>query len=101
LVENGARSWRRGRILARFGWESLPRSRYLLVEKAASGIQSGIDHHPQSTSRPTSRLAWFTESCVVVRAGFAESWIGVVDFGVSPTRIHDSADAEDAGATHW
>jgi hypothetical protein len=30
------------------------------------------------------------ESCVAVGAGFVESWIGVVDPGVSVTWIHDS-----------
>jgi hypothetical protein len=31
------------------------------------------------------------ESWVMVATGFVESWIGVLDLGVSMTRTHDSA----------
>jgi hypothetical protein len=42
-------------------------------------------------------LAVVVESCVVVGAGFVESWIGVVDPGVAVTWIHDSANRAGSG----
>jgi hypothetical protein len=39
------------------------------------------------------------ESCVNVRPWFAESWIEVVDLGVSLTRIHDSTEGRVAAAS--